>query len=138
MTEDYLLQLSTEQPKRKKIKIDDVDYEVAVPEDFELEEFLELANSGTEAGELVTGKKISPERIKKLTGLLDMVTKRAIPDLPDEVFKKLRPIQKFAIVNVFSGEVSGKLRGPASPDPSHGQSSSLDSSDSMEEQSKAG
>ena len=107
----YLLNFSTEKPDRQKIMIDEVEYEMAVPEDFELEEFMELAGAGQAASALIgaSKKNLSPAKIKELTDLLDTVVKQAILELPDEVFAKLRIVQKFAVVNVFSDAVTGKL-----------------------------
>lgn len=146
---DYLLDFSTEVRDRQQIKIDDVIYEMAVPEDFELEEFLELASAGQEASALIGGSKkdLSPERVKALTELMNKVVKQAILDLPDEVFDRLRTVQKFAVVNVFSDAVTGKLGGPKSQeqkeepeqvDESPGQKSSQDSNDSTAEPPETG
>lgn len=134
---DYLLQLSTETPKRQRIKIDDTEYELSVPEDFELEEFLQLSTAGSKAAMLmkVQGTDFDPEETKQLTGLLDKVVHSAVRGLPEEVFDRLKLIQKFAIVNVFSEAVGSKIGGaPLQP----GQKSSPDSSDSTVEVSEAG
>lgn len=144
---DYLLDLSTERPDRKQIKIDDVVYDMAVPEDFELEEFLELASAGQSASGLIsaTRENMTPEKTEQLVALMDQVVKSAILDLPEEVFAKLKTVQKFAVVNCFSDAITGKLGRPESQEEkepvapeSPGQKSSPDSSDSTEEQSETG
>ena len=134
---DYLLQLSTEEPKRSKIKIDDTEYELSVPEDFELDEFLQLSAAGSKAAMLmkIQGTNFDPAETGQLTDLLDKVVHSAVRGLPEEVFDQLKLIQKFAIVNVFSDAVGSKIGGaPLQP----GQKSSPDFSDSTEEASEAG
>jgi len=139
--QDFLLNFSTERPERQHIMIDEVSYDMAVPEDFELEEFMELASKGQAAPSLMTDTKgsISPAKTKELREVLDTVVKQAILDLPEEVFVKLRAVQKFAIVHVFSDAVSAKLgRGPAPQDQEQeaapGAKSSPDSTDSTDQE----
>ena len=135
---DYLLQLSTERPERPVIRIDDQEFELSVPDDFELEEFLQLSQAGQEASALMSGsERLTKEKVKHLTGLLNDVVKSAVRDLPDEVFAKLRTVQKFSIVNVFSSAVTEKMGGSApqktQEEEKPGLNSSLDSQGSTEE-----
>ncbi len=141
--DNYLLDLSTERLDRQHIKIDDVVYDMAVPEDFELGEFLELASAGQSASALIGAAKEdrTPEKTAKLVELMDLVVKSAILDLPDDIFDKLKIVQKFQVVSIFSDAITGKLGGPKlqeqkeKPEPpeSPGQKSSQDSPDSTEE-----
>ena len=110
---DYLLQLSTEEPVRRKIKIDDQEYELGVPEDFELGEFLQLSAAGSKASALIKERDgdFESEDIPQLTDLINQIVRAAIRELPDDVFNRLKLIQKFAIVNVFSDAVGSKTGG---------------------------
>jgi len=135
---DYLLQLSTEAPKRPKIKIDDIEYELAVPEDFELGEFLQLAAIGSRAGKLMTAEdtNLNPEKVKELAETLDKLVKAVVRKLPVRVFNKLITTQKLAIVNVFSNAVGQKMSEGTTLQ--HGPKSFQDSQDSMVEAPKTG
>ena len=140
--DNYLLDLSTERLDRQHIKIDDVVYDMAVPEDFELGEFLELASAGQAAASLIGAAKEdrTPKKTAELMELMDLVVKSAILGLPDDIFDKLKIVQKFQVVSIFSDAITGKLGGPKSQEQkeqeapeSPGPKSSQDSPDSTEE-----
>ena len=134
---EYLLQLTTEKPDRKKIKIDEDVFEIAVPEDFELEEFLKLSEAGTNASELLRAENRTSKDIKEMNGLLDLVVKSVLLKLPDEVFDRLKMVQKLAILNAFSSVGEWQKIG-GTPRRSHGAPLSPDSKGSTEEVSKTG
>ena len=137
MSKEYLLQLTTETPDRKKIKIDEDIFEIAVPEDFELEEFLKLSEAGREASGLLRADNRSAKEVKEMNELLDLVVKSVLLKLPDEVFEKLKMVQKLAILNAFSSVEEWQEIG-GTPRRNPGPNLSPDSKDSTAEVSKTG
>jgi len=133
---DYLLQLTTDDIKRSSIKIDNVAYELAEPEDFELDDFLKLSDAGQKASELMRKRVKSDADIETIKVLLNTVVKAVIRNLPDEVYTKLKLTQKMAVMKVFSEVVDAKL-GDA-PRPQVGQRLSPVSKDSTEATSTPG
>jgi hypothetical protein len=109
-TESVALSISTAPPKRERISIDGVVYELATVDDLELRESLRLADAGRKIGKHVRGE-YSEEGAEQMQALLDQVSRRVVIGLTDEVFGKLRHSHKLAIVQAFS-DAAGWAGGP--------------------------
>lgn len=129
---EALLDISTA-ITRQRIRIDGELYELASPEDFEMHEFMWIADRGQKIGELM-GESYNEKDGADLDIKLDDLAKKVVL-VPDAIFKKLKASHKLAIIRVFSEAVEsiGEI-----PRPNGGQESSPDSKDSTEEASKVG
>lgn len=132
MEDEILLNISTKEPERPKIKIDDVVYELAVPDDFKLKDFLWIAKVGKDVSKLINSN--SEKDIGKIEKLVGGIARKVLNQVPDEVYNRLTDAQKFAVINVFTEAVENLGEDPRRP----GTKSSPDSSDSMAEASEAG
>lgn len=129
---EALLDISTT-ITRQRIRIDGELYELASPEDFEMHEFMWIADRGQKIGELM-GDGYTDEQGADLDIKLDDLAKKVLL-VPDNIFKKLKASHKLAIIRVFSEAVESIGEVPRS---AGGQESSPDSKDSTEEASKVG
>ena len=116
-TKDLALSISTAAPKRKRISIDDAEYELATTDDLELKESLVLGQAGKRVQKCMQGE-ISDAGVEEIQTLLDQVVRRVVIALPEEVFAKLRSVHKVAIMEAFNeaarpGEASQQT--PTSP-----------------------
>jgi hypothetical protein len=120
-----LLDLSTlEQPT---ISIDKQDYSLMRPEDFGLRESVRLERlRKTVAGVMTQTGEIADEDVLAMADALDELVRTILPDLPANVFAKLRDGQKLKIVEAFSTLVTPGVRATptATANPSIGVSGS--------------
>jgi hypothetical protein len=120
-----LLDLSTlEQPT---ISIDKQDYSMMRPEDFGLREGVRLERlRKTVAGVMNQTGEIADEDVLAMADALDELVRTILPDLPADVFAKLRDGQKLKIVEAFSTLVTPGVRATPTADqnPSTGASGS--------------
>ena len=100
-TKDLALSISTAAPKRKRISIDDAEYELATTDDLELKESLMLGQAGKRVQKCMSGE-ITDTGVEEIQTLLDKVVRRVVIGLPDEVFAKLRDGHKIAIMEAFN------------------------------------
>jgi len=121
-----LLDLST--LERPQIAIDKRGYDVMRPDDFGIRELLQLQRLyGTVTRVQGTAPDALTEAdIEVMADALDTMVRMIMPELPDEVFRKLYDTQKLQIVGAFSGLVgwSGGTRPTATASPSTGASGS--------------
>jgi len=113
MKENVLMELNPSEPERPKIGIDGTPYSMAIPEDFEYCEFAWLVKTGRKITEYFRGDIHDKKQLADIEQQIDTVARRILPDVPDEVFAKLRPSHKMKLINVFSeavGEIAGAPR----------------------------
>ncbi len=138
--QDILLDLSTERT-RKVIKIDGKQYELAAPQDFQIQEYLWLSKKGEKIAELGP-ESHDAAKLTELTKLLDeLIRKIVYTRMPRRVLRELDNGQKIAIVNAFTRAVGIKEATPrprARPTPQDGTNLSPASSASMVDQLEAG
>tara|TARA_Y100000310_G_scaffold47500_2_gene44069 strand:- start:11197 stop:11640 length:444 start_codon:yes stop_codon:yes gene_type:complete len=133
---DILLDLSTSR-QRERIAIDGKQYELSAAQDFELREYLWLAEKGKKIQELGPDS-YDAAKFAKLSKTLDLLVCKIVrTKMPRRVLKKLTSAQKIAIMNAFT-EAVGIKEATARPTPQDGTSLSPASNDSTEEQSQAG
>ena len=124
---DVLLTLSTD-IRHEQIVIDDKSYELAAPQDFQLQEYRWLDSKGKRVGEL--GAELTLEKLPEFTKLLDSIVVKIIrTKMPRRVLRKLSNAQKVEIMNAFTKAAGIKEATPRST-PQDGTSSSPASTDS--------
>lgn len=93
-----VLDLSTLIPERSSIRIDGVTYHLKSPDELTLFESQLFSRWGKDMEAL--GK--DPDQTSELEALLAKVAKRALADVPDDVFARLRPAHHLQISEVFT------------------------------------
>lgn len=134
---EEILKLSTKEPDRPFVLVDEVKHELAVAEDFGLRELKHLTMAGRHIQATVADlEKASEEDLAKVEQELDEFVTKVLPDADEALLKKLSFIQKSAIVGAFSKSVQAPAASTESepkPETSRtGELSSLASSDSTE------
>jgi hypothetical protein len=127
-----ILDLATLTRERPPIRVDGVTYYLKSPDELTLMESHQFGAWGKALEAL--GKE--PERVVELEELVGVVARAALSsDMPHDVFARLAPTQKLAIVEVFTGlllsrrlRLAGAIAAAAKPT---GASSSPASSTSM-------
>jgi len=84
--------------ERPTIRIDGKAYELWSPEELSILDSQYFTIKGREIEELARG-----EDVEALSALIGKVCRRCLVEIPDDVFAKLSPPQKTAIVEAFSG-----------------------------------
>lgn len=104
-----LLDLST--LERPTISIDKEDYLLMRPEDFGLRESVRIDRLRHELHDVMSRpENLSDEDVLTVAGALDDLVRMILPDVPLEVFAKLRDGQKLRIVEAFSTLVTPGVR----------------------------
>lgn len=96
---------------RPKISIDGTLYEILSPDELTVLAAHKLGIHGRRIDEL--GRSNDPEAGIELDGLVTLVAREILVDVPDEVFAKLSGTNRFAIVDVFTGLLLRKKLGVA-------------------------
>jgi len=134
--EDVLLDITTKR-HRERIAIDGRAYELAAPQDFDLQEYMWLAAQGKRIQELGPGA-YDTVKLAELTNLLDRLLRKIMRTrLPRRVMHRLSNGQKLAILDAFT-KAAGTRGETARPTLRDGAKLSPASSDSTVEPSEAG
>lgn len=96
---------------RPTVEIDGARYELYSADELSVLTSHRLGIRGRRIGEL--SKSDDPEAGDELEGLVTLVARDILVDVPDEVFAKLSGSQRFAIVDVFTGLLLRKKLGVA-------------------------
>ena len=104
-------------PPEYTILIDGETFAFSAPEEFEYKEFLWMQTIGKKFDRM--SKKDYTETIgSELETMLDTVTKKILPGIPDNIFEKLKDMQKIAIISKFN-----ELSNPDKEDSDDGEQS---------------
>jgi hypothetical protein len=115
--------VSTANEVEQYVEIDGARYLMVGAEDLELRDILWLAKAGKQIQQ-AAGGDYSEEDIGRIEETLDRMIKTILPDLPFEVFARLKTRHKMAIVSAFtvaaapSGEAPRPTGTEGSPDSS--------------------
>jgi len=134
-----ILDLSTKK-ERPQIKIDGILYDLILPTDLELKEALWLERAGKQIEQLADKLRENYENVSAsaLQKVLDKFASILLAEVPKEIRAKLTDIQKFSVVEVYARLLQEEKKSFFDHGVAPGTKSSQNSSDSMEDQSKAG
>ncbi len=114
-----LLDLTT--LERPQISIDKRGYDVMRPDDFGIRELLKLhkLRDQVQRVQAMAPEELTEAALEEMADALDTMVRMLMPEMPDEVFRKLYDTQKLQIVAAFSTLVGwrGAPR-PTAPAPS--------------------
>lgn len=102
-----ILELSTQEPERPVIRIDDVDYHLSTQEDLTLKQSSYMSWAGKQIDSIVNAEEWSEEQGDKLEGFLDDACKLALYDVPEDVYSKLTDGHKIKVIQAFGEAVQG-------------------------------
>jgi hypothetical protein len=100
--ESPILELSTLEPIRSKIKIDAKLYELARPSDFGLRDQHWLSSRATKIFEALGEEDLSDGQLVVLESTLDEYIRKLVHKVTAAVVSKLSLAQKIEIINVFT------------------------------------
>lgn len=98
---DTLLEISTKR-ERPKISIDGKIYEINVVDDLSMIETTKMQDESQRAQELSKKKDLIPEERLELLDLIDKSVLQIVRGLKRRILKKLTPMHKTQIIQVFS------------------------------------
>jgi hypothetical protein len=102
-----ILELSTQEPERPVIRIDNTDYHLSAQEDLSLKQSSYMSWAGKQIDKIVNADDWSEEQGDKLEGFLDDACKLALYDVPGDVYEKLTDGHKIKVIQAFSEAVLG-------------------------------
>jgi hypothetical protein len=108
---ERILDLST-LADRPTVRVDNQDYDIKLPEDFNLLELIQYDRLERSMSNLGFGEEASEEEIVRLMAAIDAMTALIVPTMPVEVRKRLTSKQEIAIIGAFR-EAAGTMRATA-------------------------